>query len=131
MTQQINLDEIEARANAATPGPWKVYEVTNCETMDEEVVSRGIENAAGGINGGDEYELYSLADAAFIAHAREDVPALVQLARAQQARIDELADALDSLLDGLDANYDERCGLTSQQWNARVRAVRAVAEKVA
>ena len=42
------------------------------------------------------------------------------------SRVEELRAALDSLLDGLDSNADERCGLTQGEWDQRVRAVRAL-----
>ena len=32
----------------------------------------------------------------------------------------ELEEALASLLDGLDSNYDERCGLTGKEWEQRI-----------
>ena len=62
------LDEIEARANAATEGPWDLI------GGGEYVTPVGIMVAPddGGVNG---------ADAEFIAHARTDVPALVAVAR--------------------------------------------------
>jgi hypothetical protein len=41
-----------------------------------------------------------------------------------------LKDALRGLLDGLDANCDERMGLTQWQWNRRVeRARKAIGQK--
>ncbi|WP_430754636.1 hypothetical protein [Micrococcus luteus] len=62
------LNEIEARANAATEGPWEA-------SMDR------VEHA-----GDSEYAVaYDVAreeDAEFIAHARTDVPALVAALRA-------------------------------------------------
>lgn len=62
------LDEIEARADAATEGPWDLI------GGGEYVTPVGIMVAPddGGVNG---------ADAEFIAHARTDVPALVAVAR--------------------------------------------------
>lgn len=63
------LNEIEARANAATEGPWDLI------GGGEYVTPVGIMVAPddGGVNG---------ADAEFIAHARTDVPALVAALRA-------------------------------------------------
>ena len=69
------LDEIEARANAATPGPWEagcndrhvLYVTTEneefCQTYGPELY--------------DSQGFFSDDDTAFIAHARTDVPALV------------------------------------------------------
>lgn len=73
------LDEIEARANAATEGPWEV-EHHYARGVGRYVVSEvhpPVEcegNGAGGV--------YRSEDAEFIAHARTDVPALVSALRA-------------------------------------------------
>ena len=58
----MNLDEIEARANAATPGPWR-------------------EGSS---------DLYSVRNAAFIAAARTDVPALIARVRELEAECERL-----------------------------------------
>ncbi len=58
----INLDEIERRANAATPGPWK-------------------EGAS---------DVYIVRNAAFIAAARTDVPALIARVRELEAECERL-----------------------------------------
>jgi hypothetical protein len=58
----IDLDAIEARANAATPGPWK--EGSN--------------------------DVYSVRNAAFIAAARTDVPALIARVRELEAECERL-----------------------------------------
>lgn len=69
------LDQIEARANAATPGPWeagcndrRMYHVVTeneefCQTYGPELY--------------DSQGFFSDDDTEFIAHARTDVPALV------------------------------------------------------
>ena len=74
------LNEIEARANAATPGPWEAgcndrhmhYVTTEneefCQTYGPELY--------------DSQGFFSDADTEFIAHARTDVPALVAALRA-------------------------------------------------
>ena len=41
----------------------------------------------------------------------------------------ELEEALASLLDGLDSNYDERCGLTNKEWEQRISEARTVLNK--
>ena len=81
------LDEIEARANAATEGPWEWEGVAKAaweEGANSLVPSRrpddpvlyGYGYDASGI------EVKTPADAEFIAHARTDVPALVAALRA-------------------------------------------------
>lgn len=62
MTATKRLDEIEARLSAATPGPW-----TRTQWEEEQP------------------DVPWDADAEFIAHAREDVPALVAVVRAVEA----------------------------------------------
>ena len=42
------------------------------------------------------------------------------------AERDDLRDALVDLLDGLDSNRDERCGLTDAEWQVRIRNARKV-----
>lgn len=59
-----DLDAIEARTNAASPGPWRC------------VITYG--------------ETWTGPDVTFIVHARYDVPALVAYARAARKRIEEL-----------------------------------------
>ena len=46
-----------------------------------------------------------------------------QLDEAKQ-RVAELEDGLMLLLDGLDSNYDERCGLTNKEWEQRISEAR-------
>lgn len=86
------LDAIAARANAATPGPWS-------EESDESVwelyAGRGEFHGmklAKCMKRAQRYAEYwpNDADAAFIAHARGDVPALLVHIDTQQAQIDAL-----------------------------------------
>ena len=82
------LNEIEARANAATEGPWE------WEGKSDEMWPQG-ENSLMATGGAEPeyvlmawgYDAYGItaecdADAEFIAHARTDVPALVAALRA-------------------------------------------------
>ena len=88
---KLDLDAIEARANAATPGPWTFL-------PDQRLERRGL-----GILG-PSFERVALmpepagahpADALFVAHARTDVPALVARVRELEAAILEACDVLD------------------------------------
>lgn len=81
------LDAMEKRANLATPGPWKKANITTptkharvrlsiCRIdgmQVKEVIARDVR----GPNGWDEGEKAIGNDAAFIANARDDVPALI------------------------------------------------------
>ena len=81
------LNEIEARANAATEGPWEWEGEAKAEWEEganslvpsrhpDDPVLYGYGYDASGI------EVKTPADAEFIAHARTDVPALVEALRA-------------------------------------------------
>lgn len=72
------LDEIEARANAATDGPWEAdgLEGTITSKTDGQAINRqGLYLVVDGIT------MWAESDAEFIAAARTDVPALVAVAR--------------------------------------------------
>jgi hypothetical protein len=64
------LDAIETRANAATPGPWqaKIINACGCGQCPEHV------NVFAGAH---QWPKINPPDAAFIASARDDVPALI------------------------------------------------------
>lgn len=71
-----DIDTIQARTNAATPGPW------NTDARHPKYIfgAEGPVVARTGINPAAD------ADAAFIAHARTDVPALIAYARHLETR---------------------------------------------
>lgn len=97
-TEPLDLDAIKARADAATPGPWWSDESDMCwrlhgvagripAQMDgfipEQIVNHQILKAPK--KGTTQAEYWpNAADAEFITHAREDVPALI--AELEQAR---------------------------------------------
>jgi hypothetical protein len=73
MTDRIGaetLDEIERRCAAATPGPWKSYIEGRDHTSGDSFIMTG---------GNDIYLSGATpADQDFIAHARQDLPALIR-----------------------------------------------------
>jgi hypothetical protein len=71
---QLDLDAIEARASSATPGPWEARQ--NAPTMSGAVWNLRVAGEPGVKAMVTEYQ-HGSANADFIAHAREDVPALV------------------------------------------------------
>jgi hypothetical protein len=89
MTQPLDLDSIEARANAATPGPWDRYPQYGAHfyanTTGEHLT--GI----GDLNFGDGEQ--ADADEAFVRHAREDVDALLAEVHRLRAEVATLAEA--------------------------------------
>ena len=106
------LDAIAARADAATEGPW----------------SASVIDGTGDVYGPDgmgvaydcEGGCASEEDAEFIAHARSDVPALVEEVRRLRAALVELSGATDHLLDvGLDDRYyGHAANMAHEAWMA-------------
>ena len=107
------LEQIQARAVAATPGPWDCYGDGAYEVFD-----------AGEYRDGDPGEVVApvvtkLNDAEFIAHARGDIPALL----AEVARLREALTITDEMVeraaetcylasfkeDDLDRQWDKAC----------------------
>lgn len=92
----LDLDAIQARADAATPGPWTVEEGAGAEGLRDgwweyERRACNVETDLEFVTtDGDGMGASSRADAEFIAHARTDVPALI--AEVRRLR-DELAQA--------------------------------------
>lgn len=93
----LNLDAIERRANAATPGPWHA-EAT--EDPQERAISNkigdsrigysaweGLAIAYGADDMPDEGALVAADNAKFIAHARTDIPALIAVIRRLHAEL--------------------------------------------
>lgn len=119
MTLNTILDEMEARANAATAGPWRV----DPETKD---MAASVETDKKTIRIGAAY--YDEADFAFIAAARHDVPALIRLARAQGEALERCREALDiarSVLNKLE--YEESDKGVKQFIRTAADKVRALA----
>lgn len=112
------LDEIEAREKAATPGPWVVESGktshATVSTTHGAVRASGLEMTAevrcDGLGRVDRHDT----DAWFIAHARSDVPWLVERVRKLEARTSALLRHLDMENGGLGTTAVE-----SGPWNDR------------
>lgn len=79
----LELDGIRQRCDAATPGPWKSFVEGRDHTSGSSFIMTG-----DGANRGSDIELYgaTTADQDFIAHAREDIPRLLdEIARLRRA----------------------------------------------
>jgi len=84
----IDIDAIRVRCRAATSGPWKAYRfgswlhvcLDNNEDTKTCVAESGLEE-----------------NAIFIAHARQDIPALLDYISDLESRLDALDDAYDEL----------------------------------
>lgn len=106
MSQRIDLEAIEARVKAASPGPWITSNPENAFKnwpigffslgRDEEAkpsnwaVTTDRINASRMVSGG------AKEDAEFIAHARQDIPALIARIRELEALSASQAEALDA-----------------------------------
>ena len=90
----LDLDAIEARAEAATPGPWTarlsdMWEINAGSDLVSVVESCWLpDDCEAGQHGG----IPDVDDARFIAHARTDVPALVAELRAAREVVEAALD---------------------------------------
>ena len=99
----LDLEAIKARCEAATPGPWAVANIAPGWAEDENdwcVVPGVVESCGSDMCG----PVVRSADAAFIASARTDVPALV----AEVERLREERDDLIRTLNGIPAGPSVR-----------------------
>jgi hypothetical protein len=103
MTTTDQLADIEARADAATDGPWNIavsedrkwaLVLADAGTADERIVVRSISDD----------------DAEFIAHARTDIPALLAMVREQRERLDTADALIRDLTDSGDCSFDHHGG---------------------
>jgi hypothetical protein len=105
----LDLDAIEARANAATPGPWhKEHTDPNplhgCVTIGDHGWVCAGPNAPAYDEDSDEGH----ADAEFVAHARTDVPALVALVRELRRMVQRQDDEIRAIVAGTAVGDRER-----------------------
>ena len=113
MTDELDLDAIEARAEVATPGPWTIKRggVRSSEwLLDPDLDGWG--------------HIDFEADAEFIAAARSDVPALVAEVRRLQAERDEARAGYQAAVECLRAAAEAwararaRCSVAWRPWAA-------------
>lgn len=134
---EAKLAEIEARASAATPGPWRASTgrthdpSTGRVTSVEHWISRGDDDVGitGDVSDSRTGEP-SLANAAFIAHARADVPALVAEVRRVGAENAMLRSATDAAVDGVRATLPAALEIARREGaEAMLARCRAVARE--
>jgi hypothetical protein len=104
---KLDLAAIRARADAATPGPWRAVDTRVSVDLHDHVVAGSYTEIQPSRDGALVDEHY---DCDFIATARTDVPALVARVVALEAALREIlrvsstspavADALDGIRDG-------------------------------
>ncbi|QSL99845.1 hypothetical protein SEA_ODAY_102 [Gordonia phage ODay] len=85
---ELDLDAIEARANAAYVGPW----TADPDSYGDIWARAGHEGATVVVSAD---PALNTADAEFIAHARTDVPALVSRVRELEAAVRRVHEVLD------------------------------------
>jgi hypothetical protein len=86
MSETVNLSAIEARAAAASPGPWVVHTSGGSWDIYEGVPVTTL------ILSAHRHEQ----DATFVAHARADIPALVGEVQRLEAALAAMRDAVDA-----------------------------------
>jgi hypothetical protein len=108
------LNEIKARAEAATPGEWQYIACESAdwllgnmrpiETLEE------LSTQVDLLNPYSDHE-FSEEDLAFIAHARQDVPDLVAEVERLRAALEEIRDLART------GSIPDAMGCTEDQWN--------------
>jgi hypothetical protein len=103
----LDLDAIEARAKAATPGPWRIVRNglgQSCGVVDAD--GRIVPRAHAGPW---DPEGVTSPDDVFVAHAREDIPALIARVRELEHRVEQLTD-----YSVLSQDYDAKCARVAE-----------------
>lgn len=114
MSERPDIDAIEARANAATAAPWEY--ATGSETGYAEMLN---------IPSWDAISIdIREQDAAFIAHARTDIPALIAYVRELEAEIAASTEHLNGLVHH-DLEHIEALRERAEKAEARVRELEA------
>lgn len=90
----IDLEAIEARVKAATPGPWinRPEKSFNVQSANKNIAS-----------------CFRTENADFIAHAPEDIKALLALAKQQAAEIASITAERDAAVEDLRKNRARKC----------------------
>lgn len=116
---ELDLAAIEARAEAATEGPWE-HSLVGIDLVDDEYVvqTESVADVVCRLARSGEFIEHPMAsaqaDAEFIAHARTDVPALVARVRELVAERDSVQFALDGFRGVARAERgEEACGCQS------------------
>lgn len=85
------LNAIEQRANAATPGPWVDTDPRHIRHAEPNIYAGDYEVA-------DVYDNNGCDDSSFIAHARQDIPALIaEIRRLRAALLQRTEQARDEV----------------------------------
>ena len=126
MTTADRLNKIEARANAATKGPWEVLG-RNDVVRDAGHCTCGMPTGVYGHEwacGAEQVAQAAEVDSEFIAHARTDVPWLIEQVRKRDAALRAVLELADRWATQ-STDYDED---TEQQIDDGKAIVRAIEE---
>lgn len=132
MIEKNELDAIQARVDAATPGRWVVTDLRNASDGNRDclwVDSRpsddysvpGQYKTVADMDADEGLRIvWDIADAEFIAHARQDVPALLADLAAERARADQAEEVYRTMV--LEFS-DITSAVASNTWNRAIRFV--------
>ncbi|SRR5258705_12269601 len=125
MLTDRELHAIKARASRATPGPWQIHVRGTSTTIEAQDGKKWIAQAVLGTYGIGNVE----ANAAFLAHARDDIPTLVAAVERQRTEHAALAEQLRQTTAARD-DLSQRAMLAAQERyvgadreNVRLRAL--------
>lgn len=104
----IDLEAIRARAEEATQGPWKVMEQGNT-VPSLQVVNEVLWENPKQIKVCSSISPKREADADFIAHAREDIPALLAEVKRQAEKLAAVTAERDAAVEDLRKNRARKC----------------------
>ena len=130
------LDGIEARANAATDGPWDYpYPGKNYITTPVDIDVTEADWGGEGLRRyrlacSDDRNAWRAQDVEFIAHARTDVPALVAALRAEREEVTRLRESNDYLT-GRIHHGDQRTDEIMDQRDAAIARAEAAEAAIA
>src|SRR4051812_23457484 len=97
--KRLDLGAIKAREQAATPGPWHEAEMQAPQGFDLVVVadvSKEMPDGSANVETIAWLDWKREANLPFIAHARQDIPALIEALEAERRENERLRDAVDS-----------------------------------
>src|ERR671915_524031 len=129
---ELDLDAIWARAEDATPGPWKCWNgwgpvigsappLMAMRCIGPDAYEPGGVMASNNVHPEDRDLYATRADAEFIAHAREDIPLLLQALEIAYADLDEAQADIEMLTGERDrardlaADLENALGLASEE----------------
>lgn len=108
----LDLDAIQARADAATEGPWKVTDLSNhghrgTLWVDIDRPADGSMTVAELTEADGVEVIWKTTDAEFIAHARTDIPALIAEVKALRGKVAEVEELAQQIAENAEVNWEQ------------------------